>query len=983
MSNYWAPPDINQFNFNPSTPPVQEALGALQAKTQYWLQGASQIKGQYDEILGKELSHQTSIDKVDAFRKDFDSKLKDIAKKDLGIGENRANAMKAFDPITRDRGILVDEKTTENFNNILAQAKSDANKNGGKYYNQDSVEYASQMLQRYKSQGDNGNTEYYSILQANSYMPYNEKAQKELADFIKNTSKEKVEHPMVDPNNPLRLIIQEGPAYSKADIASLARETLSPAALQMYELQGKVEFNRFQLAARTPEELHQIGSEYKAQIDGMYNEKIDNTKVRLSNLNSATALLSKNDPEYDNKITFYQDAIQSSTQELKEYEKRKNDIKAEYFTDPANWKLGEAYASELHMEQKIRNVATSLSNRDYSIKWKANEAEIEGQKLALYREKIQMAREVADRKASEKANGNGVDPSLVSDQSITIGGDEIDPIKNGEAIMAELKTIDVTAYNGLKTPLLASLGITINDEGELQTLDVATPNGNMLITDSDLGMSTTGLNNLQKILSSTTTNLKKGSDGKVDMSNLTVQQVKTNLDAILSSKDKMKEVIDYTAFENNSIPELTKYYYKLSTEDGRKNNITKNASKIYKSVLDRYGIKSDNVKDDIFNFDSDANMEKLIPFGDIEKFATGPLTQSDKNKISRYFATGSLEHLNNIKVFAKVVTRRSETGMEYQSTVFTIPDQIIGIRNNFQKAINEIKIELANSKELTYNTKGRTFNVKTELKDSDDRNKQMLAVDVIDLVNQGIGSDKGINTTRTVQAFDFIKNTSGISDDITNIHFTTGTAEGTKGYIELDMNTASLKKKLDDKAVSDDAGVIKNIIQNKGKIKVYLPDSVIDQYAQSPDRSRDQLFKGPIKIDVPSGASFTMRNTAINQPGIVDATLDGEIKAVVGGVTPGTIVIKNISFNERNYVDLANVLSASEDQFRQYLRSTGSIDDIGMKLTEQDAIAFALTKHFQGKAKKDSKGNLVLNIKDLSDEELKTYTNIVKNRKLN
>lgn len=998
MANYWAAPDPNQFNFTPSTPPVQEALGALQAKTQYWLQGASQIKGQYDNILGKELSHATSLAKVEEFRKGFDEKLKTIAKQDLSIGENRTNALKEFDPIIRDRGILVDETTTSNYNNILAQAKTDATKNGGKYYNQDSVEYAGQMLQRYKSQGDNSNSEYNSILQANAYMPYNEKAQKELSDFVKTMAKERVKRDLPpDPNNPLYKVTVEEPAYSLSSLNALARETLSPAAMQMYELQGKVRFNRMQLAAKTPEELERIGSVYKQQFDDFANNKIEQLSFQKKENVQQSALLPKTE-ESKARLAAYQEQNIQIDGRIKELEKEKLDTKKEYFTDPAKWQLGESYASQLYIEQKIQNTGVALSNRRNSETFSLNQPEAKRQEFEIYKEKMRQAQAAAKAKADKEA-GEQRDPTQVSRVNIDIGAGQTDPDKKAEEIYQELKHLEINAYTPLRSTLLKDLNINVLEDGEYKTLDLATPKGDILITDTNLGLESSGLDNLRNILTSATTNLPKDADGKVDLSKVTVAQVKINLDAILSDKNQMAKVLTYAAFENNDQTALSNYQYELSKLESSKNNKIDKFGKIYKDNLERNGIKYFDIVDgkrvdkagfNILDFTNPENIKKLIPFADIERFGTGTLSELDKDKIAQYFTTGKDEYLNGINSFVQRELITGEHGIRYYENFYKIPNQIVGIKNNFQNAIKGIKEDIKKTDGLSYSMVQKTYNVIDKFTNSDSPNNSVLSTDIGELIDKGQGSIGGMNSEQSIQAFKVIQSTPALNQLISKVKFVVGSATGAEGYmeVELDMDKLASAKKAE-MYNGDAKDLVEKIIDDNGKIKVYLPNEDISKYAQDPDRSRQGVFKNPIRISTSTGKEFTMKNTAVNQPGIVDLSLDGKITAIKSG-GDGKIIIKNITFQPNNYEDLASLFAKdnsgkvfhTHESFKELLK-TINVDAIGKKIVSQDAIAYTIQQQFGSKGTKNSDGDLVIDLSQLTKEEYAKFQNILNNRKLN
>lgn len=971
MANYWERPTAEQFNFTPYRPPVEETLGAIAAKTQYYADTLNRIKTEYDAIAGKEVSRDDSKAKIAAFRESVEPKLKELAKKDLSIGSYRNEALNLYEPILKDKGLLVDEATTEQYSKILRQAKEDASKNGGKYYNQHSVEYASQMLERYKRESNAENTDYHSILSASGYTPYNEKAQSEIQNFVKFIAKEKVKQSEVDPTNPLNMRVVTKPAYDRESIAALAKETLSPEALQQYNLVGKVEFNRMQLSAKTPEELQVIGSTYKRQYDLFYNEKITIKKAEDELNTQQFSSINENHPDYKKAKEEYLRRKGQIETDIRNLEKERDEVREEYFTNPSNWKLGEAYASALYLEQKIRNTTIALSNREPDVEYKLNASEAKRQELALY-EKRTAAIEAKNKKSGE---GDGVDPTQVEQVNETMAGTELDPQKRGESTFNELKTIELTQYEPIQTELLGKLDIITADRSTLNKFTKA--KGDTLITDNSLDISETGLKNLKSLLSFSTTNLPKDAEGKVDLSKITVEQAKVALQAVLSDKETVKKAIEFSAYENNNSDELAKYYYQLGEISSATNNITAKAKSIYESEFKKHGLNSKLLKtnNELFNFDNPENIAKLIPWGDIERFWLGhKATEKEKRDIVNYFKTGDQSGLRE-----EIQTKDPETNQTI--TIYgdaRIPDQIKGMANNFRSAISSIKEQLGKTDALTYNTYGRTMVVKTSLGSTDNPNDVIPVNKVSDMIDAGIGSVGGKNTDRNVEAYNFIKK-SGISDDIKMVKFRVGTGS-MSGFIELDVDTASLKKKVDDGAVEDDKDVLEKIIEDGNKIRIYLPNNVISKYAQSPDRSRGSLFQGSKSIELPSGKTFSIRNIAYNSEEIKPG-FSGEIKAVM--IDGNKIKVRDVKFNEKNYNGIASVFGTTGANFTKIIESS-NIDDIGMKITQQDAIAQAVITYFKDKNLfTEENGELVLDRTKLKQEDLEKLNQIINNRVLN
>jgi hypothetical protein len=194
MANYFQPYDPNSYSVQGYQLPSQEIAGALNAKTQYYIQGLQNIKERHDQAFDMQLTNEQNITSLNNQRAQVEQSLKDITNKDLSIGDYQRQAMDMFKPITNNRSFLADEHLTAQKMSALSQAQSDVKTKGSSYVNTESVKAINNSLEDMRT-ADTSDPNWYSSFMndtlANTYIPYDPKVDKEWTDnlqkFIKDT----------------------------------------------------------------------------------------------------------------------------------------------------------------------------------------------------------------------------------------------------------------------------------------------------------------------------------------------------------------------------------------------------------------------------------------------------------------------------------------------------------------------------------------------------------------------------------------------------------------------------------------------------------------------------------------------------------------------------------------------------------------------------------------------------------------------------
>jgi hypothetical protein len=1011
MANYWERPTAEQFNFTPYRPPIEETLGAIAAKTQYYTDTLNRIKTEYDSVAGKEVSRDDSKEKLSAFRESVEPRLKDLAKKDLSIGSYRNEALSLYEPILKDKGILIDEATTEKYSQILKQAKEDASKNGGKYYNQYSVEYASQMMERYKRESNAENSDYHSILTSTGYIPYNQEAENEIRKSVEKLSKETVMQDFIDADGKKHR--RSYPAYDTASMSALIRESLSPAARQQYDLQARVEFNRYQLNSKTPEQLQAVGQTIKNQFDTFYNEQIGILDRNLYEVDRELKVLSENDPEYtQKKEALEQNRTYFETQK-KQAQGEKDKIDPEYFSNPSNWKLGETYYSDLYLNNKIRNTAVALGNRKQD----------DLISMDVYNAQTARMKALKEKDGKDGANSRPMAEAVPS--TTTVGSAE----ENGDKVYEALKSFKITNTEAFSTQVQKAMDITTYVEGKGKisiTEAFKEMPGNTPMTKLMESMGKQGSQSMDAIihLLDKKAILKENSeafdkDGNIRWDKITVQQAKNFIHTALSDDKNLPAIFEKAGYDGNQISTISNLYLENAKRQHKDKLTTGRFEDIYKNTLEKHGIKLEN-EEDIFNFDNSKNIEKEVNFNNVEKAVGRKLSSDEKQRVINYVRGNIndeefLETFSNFAGFGSAVDAAAaitgakplapivkEFGSFFgnQREALAAFAEIKSVKDKYSSAIKDIKEQISKSPSLTFNTVEANYTYNAKPSPTDDKSSQPYInyTEFQNLLANSTSTPDGSSPDGNVSKYETMINdlrNLGGTDLIKGVRFVAGADGEMTPYMLINVDYDGLKKLKGELPESDDGtmwwrdGDIESQLKGKG-VKIYLTNpELYKKFIQIPDRSIAFLqgnknfnvatYSG--QYDKSSNNSIMVKNIGYGND-IVPA-IEGKTRMITSYDPTGKIIFENVSFSPNNMDAVSKyqgitpeVLNPKSGNYKGLETAVGYMLNEDAKLVALEKLA----KSWNILEQKD--GKYYINLQGLSPDRLEKITKLIKDGKI-
>lgn len=127
----------------PTTPyiaPADQILGAFNTEQSLFGIGAAQVNRASHEYNNLPLTNPQNQQQLNGLLDTANSKLKSVSMTNLAVGQNQDAALAVFDPILKDQDIMGDNALTQSWGRSQAKAENDRVSNGGKNYNQASVD---------------------------------------------------------------------------------------------------------------------------------------------------------------------------------------------------------------------------------------------------------------------------------------------------------------------------------------------------------------------------------------------------------------------------------------------------------------------------------------------------------------------------------------------------------------------------------------------------------------------------------------------------------------------------------------------------------------------------------------------------------------------------------------------------------------------------------------------------------------------------
>lgn len=244
MASYEQAPNPQSYQFRPYDMPYNQIMQTVQAKTQYWLQGANQLKSAYQQAAGLDLSLDSNRSSLRDFTTQANTQINQAAKSDLSISDNVNDAMKIFEPLydgtsELSQNILGDHALTTRAKQIQQQFEEAKTKNNGKEYSSVNEQYALSAYHDFVRNGDpKGWKDAYQNLKGyNPYYDYH----KEISDNLKNCKPSTLSQTGI---NGMYITQSSTTALTSGQIAGCVGSSLSPQAEQQLQIEGNVRYGK-------------------------------------------------------------------------------------------------------------------------------------------------------------------------------------------------------------------------------------------------------------------------------------------------------------------------------------------------------------------------------------------------------------------------------------------------------------------------------------------------------------------------------------------------------------------------------------------------------------------------------------------------------------------------------------------------------------------------------------------------------------------
>lgn len=243
MASFEQQPDLQSYtNFRPYEMPYNQLAQTVQAKTNYWLAGANQLKSAQQNAAGLDLSLDQNKDALSEFNQKANSQVTQAAKSDLSIGDNVNDALHIFDPLYNgqtelSQNIMGDHAVTTKAKQVQQQFQEAKTKNNGKEYSAVNEQDSLKAYYKFVKNGDpTGWKNAYQGLK--NYQPYYD-YHKEINDNLKNC---KPSSASSQSQNGMYIQTQSASGLSASQVSGCVGSNLSAQAENQMAIEGRVKY---------------------------------------------------------------------------------------------------------------------------------------------------------------------------------------------------------------------------------------------------------------------------------------------------------------------------------------------------------------------------------------------------------------------------------------------------------------------------------------------------------------------------------------------------------------------------------------------------------------------------------------------------------------------------------------------------------------------------------------------------------------------
>lgn len=327
-------PDIQPFQPDWST--IDRTMRTKQGR---YDQNYSALQGTYSGLLNMPQLKQSQINKRDQFLKQAFKNIGDLSSVDLSLPENASSAQQVFAPLYTDQEFLGNAAVSKHYNTQEEYADSLRQKDGGKEFSMDNLNYVRMQRQEYiQDEAPDAWKKYHSNKKYyEPYYDYSKEYRDAMAQFKPSASS-------ITRMNGMYFVTTDDKSWKEQEIKDYLNATLSEKAKRQMQIEGSVRLGA------SPEA---IVSEYKAvgvkQLNS-YAEKLQEVDA---------AILETKDPKQKQQLYDLKSKLSDQLQETQTHLQKASENDYEYVKNNR-----EALAYQIYYDKLINKVADGFAHTD-------------------------------------------------------------------------------------------------------------------------------------------------------------------------------------------------------------------------------------------------------------------------------------------------------------------------------------------------------------------------------------------------------------------------------------------------------------------------------------------------------------------------------------------------------------------------------------------------------------------------------------------
>lgn len=355
---------------------IQAILNTYQTKLGLYGQGTGYVKNMQDNLLKLGLTLDTNKARLSAGMQLADSSLKTFLKSDMSAMSNVKSALGVFDPIVKDQDIMSDHAFTENTDAQLATADSQRLVDGGKNYNQASVDYIKGLKNLFKQTEDPKFAKTLLAMDPKYSEYYDTTAEmKKLKDMYETDKTD------ITSASGGYLIRDKDQSWQKEKWQAFVEANASPQLKNQLGIEAKAQY--IQQLLYTP--AADLQKRYQQQFDTMHKQALDNQKDKLNEHTLKMQGLDKKANNYNALKLQYDKAIQTFKDNIKSLSDPTNPDNhlPQGLGDYKQLPTSTMYAESLYKHAYFDKIGSAFAHTDYTHELKFDAAFAARERLNL------------------------------------------------------------------------------------------------------------------------------------------------------------------------------------------------------------------------------------------------------------------------------------------------------------------------------------------------------------------------------------------------------------------------------------------------------------------------------------------------------------------------------------------------------------------------------------------------------------------------